>query len=347
MGIDWTWIHQRPQILAEMLANDYEITVLYPRSILKLGLPLPVHEGMKFRVLWTLPYQEKSSLIGWFARIINYKKIATINEFQYVYVGYPLYGRYIPRDYKGKIIYDCMDNHEALYPDFKRVDKVLVQEQILVQRADLLIGSADALVKKMNSIAGSDRCQLLRNGVDVEKSYDIKVAVKKEKYKIGYIGTIAEWFDYKLLIEGNTYLKNIDYHLIGPVAEQVEHTAIHYEGIVEHDMLYDTIKNYDCLIMPFQVNDIVKAVDPVKLYEYIAFGKCIVSIWYEEIERFDSFVYFYKNEDEYIELMQELSSNGFPTKYTKQQQVEFLEQNNWKERYQGLLKNMKLMELTT
>ena len=33
MGIDWYWIKQRPQIFAEMLNEDYEVTVVYPKEV--------------------------------------------------------------------------------------------------------------------------------------------------------------------------------------------------------------------------------------------------------------------------------------------------------------------------
>ena len=33
MGIDWYWIKQRPQIIAEMLNKDYDVTVAYYKEV--------------------------------------------------------------------------------------------------------------------------------------------------------------------------------------------------------------------------------------------------------------------------------------------------------------------------
>ena len=33
MGIDWYWIKQRPQIIAEMLNKDYDVTVAYYKEL--------------------------------------------------------------------------------------------------------------------------------------------------------------------------------------------------------------------------------------------------------------------------------------------------------------------------
>ena len=39
MGIDWNWICQRPQILAEYLSKDYDITVAYPVKVWDRPVP--------------------------------------------------------------------------------------------------------------------------------------------------------------------------------------------------------------------------------------------------------------------------------------------------------------------
>lgn len=73
--------------------------------------------------------------------------------------------------------------------------------------------------------------------------------------------------------------------------------------MVEHHKLGETVAGFDCLLMPFVISEIVLYVDPVKLYEYIAWGKCIIASWYPEIDRFSDFVYFYHDSGEYVELI--------------------------------------------
>ena len=336
MGIDWQWIYQRPQIFAEKLAQDYQVTVLFPRSIMTKNTSLPSVEGIEFRILWTFPYQEKNHLIGKLAEMFHAKIFKDINSFQYIYVGYPLYARYIPENYQGKIIYDCMDNHEALYPDRPRAYRIVNQENLLIKRCDLLIASAKLLQDKIDKVAGYSKSVLIRNGVKIGEVCEVRKPVVRDRYSLGYIGTIAEWFDYELIENSLKIMDNIDYQLVGPADRQVKRPGIVYHGKVSHEKLNDVVKDYDCLIMPFGVNEIVEAVDPVKLYEYIAFGKCIISIYYPEVERFKEFVYFYKDVDEYIGLLQELTKKGFPPKYSNEQQEKFLQQNTWEQRYEML-----------
>lgn len=341
MGIDWQWIYQRPQILAQKLAENYQVTVVFPRSITSQNWKKPVEEGLEFRILWTLPFQEKSKVPGALSEALNRNLWKDLDSFDMILVGYPLYGRYIPNSYRGKIIYDCMDNHEMLYPYQRGVSKVVEQENRLIERCDLLLVSACKLQEKTDKIAGYEKSRLLRNGTHTTRLSEIKNTDIKEHYKLGYIGTIAEWFDFQVLINSLDSQAAIEYHLVGPVIKSEEHERMVYHGCVEHHKLEDIVKDYDCLIMPFHVNEIVSYVDPVKLYEYIAFGKCIVSVYYPEIERFSDFVYFYKDSKEYNALMEKLVKEGFPVKYSKEQQEAFLKENSWDMRYKELKKLMK------
>ena len=345
MGIDWSWIYQRPQIFAEKLTEDYEVVVIFPRSILKWKKKKKTKPNVGMRILWTIPFQEKNMVIVKLSRLINNRIFNDINSFQFIYLTYPLYARYIPECYKGKIIYDCMDNHEALYPDPKRSVKIVQQEDLIVKKCDLLVVSSGDLQKKMNGIAGFDKSLLVRNAVNLNSICKVQQAKVKRNYSICYIGTIAEWFDEDLLVDSLKCITNITYHLIGPIRHQPKaHPSILLEGIVDHSELYSEIEKYDFLIMPFKVNDIVESVDPVKLYEYIAFGKCIISVYYPEVEQFKDFVYFYTDLDEYIVLLDELVQSGFPPKYNDEKQRQFLLNNTWDKRYEMLKKAIITME---
>ena len=168
------------------------------------------------------------------------------------------------------------------------------------------------------------------------------ISGKKESYTLGYVGTISEWFDEKAILESLGQDDRIRYEFVGPVSgKRIEHEKVTYCGVVEHHKLGETVAGFDCLLMPFVISEIVLYVDPVKLYEYIAWGKCIIASWYPEIDRFSDFVYFYHDSGEYVELIKNLEETGFPPKYTRQQQREFLLQNTWEERIRQITELLK------
>lgn len=337
MGVDWDWIFQRPHIIEHHLEEKNDVTVVFPRSILKFFSKFHSRHPRYGRILWTLPLQEKVKAIGKLSRLLNRHVFQDIYKYRTIVLGYPLYNRYIPDDYGGLIIYDCMDNYEALYPYPAGVSDILRQEKCLVERSSLLFVSSQALMEKLMryQIATMAHMVLLRNGTYIpEKLPSISLPKRQQQYWVGYFGTIAEWFDANLLVKSLEQVDDIEYHLIGPSCILLpKHPRLIMEGVVEHDFLYPAMQPCSCLIMPFQLNETVLYVDPVKLYEYIVMGKCIIAVYYPEIARFEDFVYFYHSFEEYIQILQELKQKGFPPKYTDQQRQAFLERNSWQERF--------------
>ena len=345
MGIEWNWIFQRPQIFAQQLEQDYELTVVCPKQFIhgkqqNNKLPRQLIE------LPQLPFQEKNKLVGWVANKIHRHKLGDLSCYDIIWVGYPLFGRYIPKDYKGTVLYDCMDNFEALYPDQRpgAIKEVMEAEKQLLHRADIVLVSSQKLKEKMLTMCPGKEIDVVRNGYSSKINVcPVGQATEKDVYTLGYIGTIAEWFDNEVVEASIASVPKIRYELIGPIAkhQQIKDQAVNYSGVIEHAKLGDRVAKIDCLIMPFIVNDIILYVDPVKLYEYIAWGKCIVASWYPEIDRFQDFVYFYHDKQEYVELLRDLVKRGFPPKYSEAQQKAFLKENTWDERVVAVKAKLK------
>ncbi len=331
MSVDWGWIVQRPHFLALELEKYYEVKVVYLKQYIKrwesqkkIAPPAMSKYGIY------LPLQEKIPLLKKISDYTFRKAIGDFINYDAIVIGTPMMYPFI-ENYKGKVIYDCMDNYVALEPDDKLKQQIAVYENELLQRADLVLVSSLKLKKLVESSKACSNVVLVRNGYNNSNIYKIKPATIKNQYKIGYIGTISSWMNFELLNNCVKRFDNISFHLLGPAPgyETKATEKIIFEGMIEHSLLYCKIQDYDCLIMPFVLNDIILAVDPVKLYEYISFGKCIISVYYNEIARFSDYVYFYHNEEEFFDLINELSEKGFPSKYNEEQQCDFLGNNSW------------------
>lgn len=344
MWIDWRWIWQRPQILASKLASEYDVTVLFPQNVvsrqrMQRNNPYP----SKYKKAYVVPLYDKAPILQFLMNLVIRWCMRDVGKYDVVWVGHPLFEKFIPVDYEGKIIYDCMDNHAALSGSEAKGKIVDEEEKRLAGRSDLVFATGSLLKQKMEKYVKLDTdVVLVRNGYDLKCIYEVDHAEKKSIYKLGYIGTISEWMDYSTVIHSIEKCHDIEYHFIGLISgnHYVKKDRLYYEGVVEHHALYDKVKGYDCLIMPFVVNDIVLSVDPVKLYEYISFGKCIISVYYPEIERFGEYVYFYHTPEEYCELVSRLSESGFPPKYSRESQMKFLEENTWDKRFETITESI-------
>lgn len=340
--ICWEWIFQRPQIIALLLEKDYEVTVVNKKFVLRPSISKNNRMPQNIKIASQLPKSDSIKFLKKINEWLYRNTIKRCEEYDAIWVCHPLLFESIPKNYKGKIIYDCMDNHVAMASEDER-EKINRLEQELIERADLVFASS---LKLKEVVPNMHKAVLARNGYSASELENIDKADVKELYKVGYFGTIASWFDFETLKNSLKSNKKIEYHLLGPVDKEVNVTQnekIIFEGVIEHSKLREYVREYDALFMPFKVNDIILSVDPVKLYEYISFGKCIISVWYPEIERFEPFVYFYRNENEYNELIGALSMKGFPPKYTKQEQEQFLEENTWEYRYSTFKEQIDLL----
>ncbi|MDK2887012.1 MAG: teichuronic acid biosynthesis glycosyltransferase TuaH [Thermosipho sp. (in: thermotogales)] len=149
MHIDWNWIKQRPQFLAEELAKFYDLTVVYTYGYRR---KLLVHNQKnninRFVALYRLPHQRFRNTL--FGRIINDTILKLQfrmfdNNYDYVWLTSPTYVNFIKNRFKkSKIIYDCMDDNIGIKDDIER-NKILKLEHELLSIADIVFVSSDNL----------------------------------------------------------------------------------------------------------------------------------------------------------------------------------------------------------
>lgn len=312
MHIPWGWAKQRPHFLAEQLSQEFGLDVFLPRiyrvkSLVKNGTTL--HRKEFFR----LPF-ERFKIV----RIINkfivrfiLKYIYQINSYEYVWLTDLRLFPYVKSilQTNQKLIFDCMDDvldFDILKNQYSELKSI---EEELFQKVDLIFFSSDELKTrkiKMYNINQS-KYEVIFNAFDcsllnqpIFNRYDFIFEKQKNLgYKtLTYIGTISSWFDFEIIKKSLDDFDDIVYILVGPIEPHIEvlkHDRIIYIGAVEHKYVKSLILKSDGMIMPFKVNKLVTAVDPVKLYEYIALGKNIISVEYNELNKFKEFVKFYND----------------------------------------------------
>lgn len=355
MHLDWKFVKQRPHFFAEELSEYYDIKVIYFYSKNYLfnnsQNETPNEKDIDMNVAFRLPFYENDvvyKLNKIYMRFVFKLIIKRFNP-DLLWVTFPILYDYIPLSDNYKIIYDCMDNMTIDNYSEKFLKKILILEKKLLERANLIFVPSKTLAKRIN-----ERKKCLNKLIVVNNAFDGKIikdilhkSPETNKYKIGYVGSISSWFDYELLEMSLKKFDNIEYHIIGPIHNDNfnYNDRIKFYGAIEHGKLYDYVKNFDALIMPYKLNDIITVADPVKFYDYINFNKPIISIFFEEVRRYDNFVSFYNNEQEFFKLLKDLIDNKFNKKYSDQERIEFLKCNSWKNRVQVIRKHLNLLNM--
>ncbi|MBR3768520.1 MAG: glycosyltransferase [Clostridia bacterium] len=341
--IDWNWIKQRPQFIAEGLRAYFDVSVLFMFQVRnRKSLQKRSYRKENAKPFFLIPFAGRIAIISKINKIfssIQFWYHLKKEKPQYIYVTYPLQDEFLPVNSGCKIIYDCMDNYTALCPE-GMTKKIFTLENSLVNKADYILVSSNNLKQKLCKLYGDfieSKIVLVRNGYN-GSILDVEPEIQKNKneFTISYIGTVGKWFDFDMLAKSLDDFPNLNYRIIGPIdTEVINHSRIEYVGTVEHSKLYDKIKDTDCLIMPFVLNEIVEAVDPVKLYEYINYNMNILCVKYDEVERFEPFVHFYTDYESFKNEISELMNDSH-VKYDAATRKEFLETNGWKARVETI-----------
>lgn len=342
--INWRWIKQRPQYIAEELAKKYEICVRYSVDFRDNQLQKNRDSNIIVKPMYRLPLLSRYRLLRginiWIGRTIIRKELQRKTD--YIYVTAPDQVNFL-KGIKGvKVIYDCMDDHVSLAK--YNVKSCEPDERKLVKRADYILASSNKIKENLYNrypeIRGKS-ISVVRNAYNGKVLMPENVEVHDNRFVLAYFGTVSSWFDFDMIKASLDIFENLFYKIIGPVeTELYYHDRIEYVGTVEHDKLYDAVKEANCLIMPFKRGPIVDAVDPVKIYEYINFNKNILMVQYPEVERFSDYVYFYNNLDEYIEQIK-LMMGTKQIKYSNSERISFLQENTWQSRADQIISSLE------
>lgn len=108
--------------------------------------------------------------------------------------------------------------------------------------------------------------------------------VKTGQPIIGYYGALARWFDYDLVRQAAQMHPDWNFVLIGPDHDDtlkqsniLSISNVHWLGSRDYSQLPGYLRHFSVATIPFLVNNITIATSPIKLFEYMAAGKPIVT----------------------------------------------------------------------
>jgi teichuronic acid biosynthesis glycosyltransferase TuaH len=240
---------------------------------------LPKGKLYKFFSRWN--HRILANRINRFLKKNNIDSVIYINSFNFYFPGLHQYLRLSVK----LNIYHCID---PMVKAFTIKHGQYLQEDA-AEQADLIISTAPALQKNFQDM-GFEKSFLVPNAANFElfnrATLDLPVHKKVERFQgkvIGYLGNIERRTDFDLLTKVLNLLPDWDLVLAGPVERQYvpveifNHKRIHFIGPVAHHDAPAVVKRFDVAIIPFKCDEVSRGIYPLKLFEYMAAGKPVVT----------------------------------------------------------------------
>jgi glycosyltransferase involved in cell wall biosynthesis len=301
----------------------YKSPPCHPRSA---GYLKSVHESANRIAKSLLPMLPESKRpVLWLFSPAGLGSIGLYNEVLSIFDYFDAYGEFPGQErYRSEI-------REATYECARKVDLVLATNDEL--KADISQYNPETVV--------------LRNGCDpdhfanpVAKPPDGTLPLDIESLPrpiIGYMGDIAPWLDLGYIIE--TAQRHPDWSIVllgtwkrdGAVPSDLHN--IYCPGRVSYELLPYFARHFDVGTIPFEITDLTRVVNPLKLYEYFAMGIPVLATSLPDVAHHEDLVYIAGSADEFVMLAEKAVVEP-PDAPVRAKRIEVARNNSWASRGQ-------------
>lgn len=219
------------------------------------------------------------------------------------------------------------------------------KERLAVLQADLVLVSSFGLQQKLSSIKtpifrvpNAANFELFSEANAHEKPAELlRLSGRKTIFLAGNISQLR--IDYALLYAIAKHFSDCDLVIAGPVQSKElvqfgldKMANISWLGTLPLAHIAQILNHADCAIIPFLKNTLTAGIYPLKINEYLASGKPVVSTHFsEDIGAFSDCIYLAETPQEFIKHIEKALSEPKDKNVTERRQ-QIAKNNNWSAR---------------
>ena len=217
-------------------------------------------------------------------------------------------------------VYYCIDDYASL-PDVDSREVARMDQDLTRRAGQVFVASSTLLTPKraLNSAVAHSP-----HGVDVEffnqavepGCEEIEATRNFAHPIVGFFGLIEAWIDLDLISHLARSRPNWTFLLIGRVAVDVGELASLPNVILTGPQPYETLprwaKAFDVAIIPYRLTQQVLHANPLKLREYLATGKPVVSVPTPEILQFADRIRIASESDDFLNAIEHALAEDSP-----------------------------------
>jgi glycosyltransferase involved in cell wall biosynthesis len=189
---------------------------------------------------------------------------------------------------QGRIVYDCLDHHVGFHaePNASLIDI----ERKLIDAADAVVATSATLA---DTIQRTRECHLIRNACEFTRFSQVGRVKTSSRPIIGYVGAVSEWFDGQLLFDVAKARPEWQFDIYGAIVGADVAACrvlpnVNFFGEISYESVPGVVAHFDICIIPFKLNSLTFATNPVKIYEYLASGRPVVSTALPELANMEN-----------------------------------------------------------
>lgn len=326
----------------------YEEIKELPDNVVAVHPPLTVpinflSDGMMYR---KLAEKNNQVVVDTVRQVVKDYKLKN-----YIYLNCynPYHGALMPPDMGQMLnIYQCID--DMMEEPYTAKHGARLEDEVIA-KADMVTCTSHQLHNLKSPL--NSNTHIIHNAVDLnifnkalEEKYPVPEEMKHIKTKtIGFTGNLDP--------------NRIDYALIRKVAEKHSDKTVVLVGPVNSDEfakngldkqkniistgpkhireLPKYLQHFDCVLIPFKLNTLCASIYPLKINEYLAAGKAVISTNFSvDIRGFSDVIYLGKNETEFMQLIDKAIAENSEEKIAER--VAKAKQNTWTARVEQFWK---------
>jgi teichuronic acid biosynthesis glycosyltransferase TuaH len=288
-----------------------------------------------------------SSVLSKFSQQLFYQELKNslkeleIDDFV-VWSYYPLSVDYFELLKAKLYVFDAVDNWIE-HPSYVKFKKLLAENyHVIDEKADLIFLVAKELNRLFNR---TEKVHYFPNAVDLKHYQQEYPLINRDigdivRPIIGYVGTVQDRFDYELfefLAKSNPEKSFV---IIGPVwyPEMKKKLSllpnVYLLGRKSYQEVPMYIQQFDLGIIPHKIDNFSKYTNPMKVYEYLACGKPVVTTPTADLEELSDIISL---ADDKLEFNQQINTILQKDIISAEKRLEIIKEHSWLKRVDKML----------
>lgn len=321
--------HNRPHQFVKYLSQNHNVTVLSVNDWWKGNQgDLESYSADFQNILENIDYHylTERKIPPFVQEVLFTKKINELSKENFdVHLNYNTLVMGYRASKNFKTVFDVADDIPAMIRSTPQIPNILSPVggymadyylQKIIKTADHFTFTNIELKEKYR--INENKSTIIPNGVDIENFKNIKNAKEKlglDGFIIGYVGVLREWVNFEPIFKALTYLKDdIKFLIVGSEGRLIENkllakkygldNRVIFTGMIKYSKIPLYISAMNICLIPFRINEISENALPLKLFEYMACEKPVISTPISPIKNIlNENVLYATNENEYKEMI--------------------------------------------